>query len=79
MPMWTTAAESESHIGWADDLWQAIQPFSTGGAYVNYLGNEGEERVRAAYGTNFQRLVVLKNKYDPTNLFCRNQNIKPQA
>ena len=79
MPMWTTAAESESHIGWADDLWQAIQPFSTGGAYVNYLGNEGEDRVRAAYGANFPRLVMLKNKYDPANLFCRNQNIKPQS
>jgi len=79
MPMWTSADESESHIAWADDLWQAIQPFSTGGAYVNYLGNEGEERVRAAYFINFERLVMMKNKYNPTNLFCRNQNIKPQA
>ncbi len=79
MPMWTTAAESESHIRWADDLWRAIQPFSSGGVYVNYLSNEGEERVRAAYGANFPRLVTLKNKYDPTNLFCCNQNIKPRS
>lgn len=79
MPMWTTAAESESHIRWADDLSRAIQPFSSGGVYVNYLSNEGEERVRAAYGANFPRLVTLKSKYDPTNLFCCNQNIKPRS
>ena len=47
------------------------------GVYVNYLGNEGEERVKAAYGTNYERLVTLKNKYDPMNLFHLNQNIKP--
>ena len=45
--------------------------------YVNFLGNEGEERVRAAYGVNYERLVALKNKYDPTNFFSLNQNIRP--
>jgi FAD/FMN-containing dehydrogenase len=54
-----------------------MQPFSSGGVYVNNLGNEGEERVKAAYGTNYERLVSLKNKYDPTNLFRFNQNIRP--
>jgi len=77
MPMWSDPAESEKHIRWADDLWKAMQPFSSGGVYVNYLGNEGEKRVKAAYGTNYERLVSLKNKYDPMNLFRFNQNIRP--
>jgi FAD/FMN-containing dehydrogenase len=47
------------------------------GVYVNFLGHEGEESVRAAYGVNYERLVALKNKYDPTNLFHLNQNIPP--
>jgi len=54
-----------------------MQPFCSGGVYVNYLGNEGEARVKAAYGTNYERLVMLKNTYDPMNLFRLNQNIKP--
>lgn len=77
MPMWTDPAESEQHIQWADELWGALQPSSSGGVYVNYLSNEGEERVKAAYGAHYERLVALKNKYDPANLFCFNQNIKP--
>jgi hypothetical protein len=56
-----------------------MRPFSTGGVYVNNLGDEGEERVRAAYGGNYERLVALKTKYDPANLFRLNQNIKPTA
>jgi FAD/FMN-containing dehydrogenase len=58
-----------------------MQPFTTGGVYVNYLGrevDEGAERIKAAYGPEkYQRLVALKNKFDPTNLFRLNQNIKP--
>ncbi len=79
MPMWSDPAESELHIQWADELWRATQPSSSGGVYVNYLGNEGEERIKAAYGTGYERLVTLKNKYDPTNLFRFNQNIKPMV
>jgi FAD/FMN-containing dehydrogenase len=79
MPAWTEPAESDKHIAWADGLWRAIQPDSTGAVYVNYLGDEGEERVRAAYGANYDRLAKLKAKYDPANLFCVNQNIKPQS
>jgi len=78
MPMWTSASESEANIGWADDLWRALQPCSSGGVYVNYLGSEGEARIEAAYGTNFARLTALKSKYDPGNLLCSNQNIKPR-
>ena len=56
-----------------------MQPFSFGGVYVNFLGQEGHERVRAAYGEEkYARLVALKRKYDPTNFFHLNQNIRPQ-
>ena len=75
-------AEGEACVKWARELWSAIQPFSSGGVYVNYLGHEtdeGAERVRAAYGPKkYARLVELKNKYNPKNMFCFNQNIKPQ-
>lgn len=77
MPMWSDPAESAQHIRWADELWQATQPSSSGGVYVNYLSNEGEARIKAGYGANYEQLVALKNKYDPMNLFCFNQNIKP--
>jgi len=75
---WTDPAESEHHIAWTRGLFDAMQPFSTGGVYVNFLGNEGEERVVAAYGREkYERLVTVKNKYDPMNFFRLNQNIKP--
>ena len=67
----------KDETAFADELWKEMQPFSSGGVYVNYLGDEGEDRVKAAYGTNYERLVALKNKYDPQNLFRFNQNIKP--
>jgi FAD/FMN-containing dehydrogenase len=75
--MWTDPQESERHIQWTRDFWTAMQPFSIG-VYVNELGNEGEDRVRAAYlPATYERLVALKNRYDPANLFRLNQNIKP--
>jgi len=74
-------AETEKCAWWAREFWAAMQPYSTGGVYVNYLGreaDEGPERIKAAYGREkYARLVALKNKYDPTNLFRLNQNIKP--
>ncbi len=54
-----------------------MTPFSTGAVYVNDLEDEGEERVRAGYGANYQRLQATKQRYDPTNLFRVNQNIRP--
>jgi FAD/FMN-containing dehydrogenase len=77
----TDPAEAKKCVQWAREFWDAMQPFTTGGVYVNYLGreaDEGAERLQAAYGPEkYQRLVALKNKYDPTNLFRLNQNIKP--
>jgi FAD/FMN-containing dehydrogenase len=74
-------AETENCVRWAREFWEAMQRFSTGGVYVNYLGrevDEGPERIRAAYGPEkYARLVALKSKYDPANLFRLNQNIKP--
>jgi FAD/FMN-containing dehydrogenase len=75
--IWDNPAEDESHIRWARDLWDAMRPFSTGGVYANNLGEEGADRVQAAYGENYPRLVAVKNKYDPNNFFCLNQNIRP--
>jgi FAD/FMN-containing dehydrogenase len=75
---WTDPAESEKNIQWAREFWEAMKPFESEGVYVNYLGVEGEDRVKAAYGpAKYERLVALKNKYDPTNFFRLNQNIKP--
>ena len=76
---WADPQDSEKQIAWTRDLWTAIRPFSSGGVYVNFLSaDDGEDRVRAAYGAaKYARLVQLKNKYDPNNLFRMNQNIKP--
>jgi FAD/FMN-containing dehydrogenase len=71
------ASQTDQHIGWTRACWRAMEPFASSGVYVNFLGNEGEGRVRAAYGANYERLVALKNRYDPHNFFALNQNIKP--
>lgn len=70
-------ANSDRLTAWVREYWEALHPYSAGGAYVNFMMDEGQERVQATYRDNYQRLVELKNKYDPTNLFCVNQNIKP--
>jgi FAD/FMN-containing dehydrogenase len=75
--IWDEPEEDASHISWARELWDAMRPFSTGGVYANNLGEEGTERIEAAYGQNYARLLALKNKYDPDNFFRLNQNIKP--
>ena len=70
-------ANNKHMIQWARDYWEALHPYSAGGGYVNMMMDEGEDRVRAAYGENYERLAQIKTKYDPTNLFHVNQNIKP--
>lgn len=72
-----TGGEAQKHIEWAHAFWTATGPFGSLGVYVNFLGDEGEERIRASYGVNYERLVALKNRYDPTNFFRLNQNITP--
>jgi FAD/FMN-containing dehydrogenase len=62
---------------WCIDYWQATHPYSMGGAYVNFMMDEGQERVRATYRDNYEQLAQIKTKYDPHNLFCVNQNIQP--
>lgn len=74
---WLDQAESDIHIQWTRDFWDAMKSYSTGGVYVNNLGEETHDQVRAAYLGNYERLVAVKNKYDPTNFFHLNQNIKP--
>jgi len=74
---WADPATAATHTEWAQRTSDAAKAFATGGVYVNYLGTEGADRVRAAYGAKYDRLVALKRKYDPTNLFRMNQNIQP--
>jgi FAD/FMN-containing dehydrogenase len=75
---WTDVAESAGHIQWTREFWSAVEPFASGHVYVNHLdAEEGTTRIRAAYSRSYERLVALKNEYDPTNLFRLNQNIKP--
>ncbi len=74
---WLDAADSDKNVSWARDFWRALQPFAGGGVYVNDLGQDDQDRVRVAYGANYQRLAALKKKYDPDNLFRLNPNIMP--
>jgi hypothetical protein len=64
---------------WSIDYFEALHPYSAGGAYVNMMMDEGQERVRASYGDNYDRLAKVKATYDPGNLFRVNQNIEPKA
>ncbi|MGH9660400.1 MAG: BBE domain-containing protein, partial [Bryobacteraceae bacterium] len=76
--VWSEPAASAACIAWVRGFWEAVRPHSTGRVYMNFLGDEGEDRVRAAYGTTkYERLRALKRKYDPTNFFRMNQNIVP--
>jgi hypothetical protein len=78
---WEDSEQTDEQVTWARGCWSAMQQFSTGGVNVNFLtGEEGNQRVRAAYGAaNYERLVGLKNKYDPQNMFRLNQNIPPSV
>jgi FAD binding domain/Berberine and berberine like len=76
---WVDPADSDVNVAWTRDVWERTQPLSSSGVYVNYLGTEGEGRVRAAYGVNHARLTEIKRKYDPQNFFRLNQNIEPAA
>jgi len=71
-------ANKDKIINWTRDYWNALHPYSAGGAYVNFMMDEGEDRIKATYADNYKKLVAIKTKYDPHNLFRVNQNIKPE-
>src|SRR5262249_8769457 len=81
--MWPDSASTAENVKWARDLWEAMTPYASSAVYVNYRGetaDEGARRVEEAYGPEkYERLVKLKNKYDPGNLFRLNQNIPPSS
>ena len=74
---WDDPADDARCIGWARDYFKASAPFASGGVYVNFLTADEGERVKAAYGQNYERLAQIKRQYDPANLFSTNQNIVP--
>ena len=76
---WTDPAEAQQHIPWVRECWQALDAHGMGGVYVNHLGADEPERVREAFGANYARLVDVKQRYDPDNVFRFNQNIRPLA
>jgi FAD/FMN-containing dehydrogenase len=77
---WNAQEESsvEKHLAWTQAFQKALHPYVASGVYSNFLSDAGEAAVRASYRANYQRLVALKNTYDPTNLFHLNQNIIPE-
>jgi Berberine and berberine like len=80
--LWTEpdAAAAEAQVAWARSLAECLKPHVIDGVYLNYTSDEGEDRVRASYGEEkYARLVALKDRYDPTNLFRLNQNVKPSG
>jgi FAD/FMN-containing dehydrogenase len=70
-------ANADAIKTWARAYWEALRPHTMGGGYVNFMMEEGDDRIKATYGENFERLVAIKNEYDPANLFRVNQNIPP--
>lgn len=73
------AGNAEKITKWCKDYWEAIHPHSAGGAYLNFIMNEGQDRIKASYKGNYERLTKIKKKYDPNNLFRVNQNILPEG
>ena len=74
---WEDASKNDEYIAWTRKVGDELKQYSTGGAYVNYMADEGEKAVRDTYETNLARLRDVKRKYDPENVFHHNQNIKP--
>jgi FAD/FMN-containing dehydrogenase len=78
--LWRPGEPEAPNVAWVRDTWRRIQPFASGGLYVNEIGgDDGQDRVRQAYGPNYARLATIKAKYDPENLFRLNANIEPAA
>ena len=78
--LWDDPADDDAVIGWAKEFRDDLGPFASGGVYLNFIGNEGQDRVRAAFGdVKYARLAGIKAQYDPDNVFRGNQNIMPAA
>ena len=77
--IWQDPSEADAHRAWVRETWAAMAPFASRGVYLNDLGDDSEERIKDAVGSNYDRLVALKNKYDPKNLFRLNANIQPSV
>ncbi len=79
---WPGTGDNAEHRAWARTYWSKLEPHSTGSVYHNFVGQEDEDAevvVRSGFGANYRRLAQIKAKYDPTNLFRLNQNVKPEA
>jgi hypothetical protein len=76
---WIDPSENEAHIQWTRGFWRAMQPFTRDSVYINYLGGDERDRLRSAHGSKYDQLAALKARYDPTNLFRMNHNIKPAS
>jgi FAD/FMN-containing dehydrogenase len=80
LALWEDPADDEANIAWTRDLGHALKPFATGRVYVNFIGDEGDERVVASFGREgYARLRALKDRYDPDNLFRPSQNVRPSG
>ena len=77
--LWELAEDDDWHRDWARSISAEMKQFTTGGVYLNFVGDEGGDRVRAAFGPNYTRLANVKRAYDPDNFFRGNQNITPAA
>jgi FAD/FMN-containing dehydrogenase len=75
--MWERPEDDERNIAWVREIDRALKPWAQEASYLNYLMDEGEGRIRASFGQYYGRMVALKDRYDPGNLFHMNQNIKP--
>ena len=79
LAQWVDPGEFQRHIEWARGLADSMRPFSSNAYFLNYLGEQGEDTIKATFGPNRDRLIAVKKKYDPENFFSLNQNIKPQV
>ena len=78
--LWDDPADTSANVDWARSFRRDIAAFATDGVYLNFIGNEGQDRIRAAFGpANYARLAAVKAEYDPANVFRGNQNIAPEA
>jgi len=77
--IWADPADTEANIAWTRRFYAAMEPYAANAAYVNYIGQEEEARIRDAYGATYDRLVAVKDAYDPANLFRLYQNVRPSS